>query len=80
MQLIDNDPNDQIHNYRKAAAKGISEMNTYMGKERRLAERRVDASERRELVRYEINKAPRRTGKDRRKINGWAEYSEYKLM
>lgn len=80
MQLIDNDPNDQIQNYRKAAAKGISEMNTYMGKERRLAERRIDASERRELVRYEISKAPRRTGNDRRKINGWAEYSEYKLM
>jgi hypothetical protein len=80
MQLIDNDPNDQIQNYRKTAAKGISEMSTYIGKERRLAERRIEASERRELVRYEINKAPRRTGKDRRKINGWAEFSEYKLM
>ena len=80
MQLIDNDPNDQIQNYRKAAAEGISEMSTYIGKERRLAERRIDASERRELVRYEINKAPRRTGKDRRKINGWAEFSEYKLI
>ena len=80
MQLIDNDPNDQIQNYRKAASEGISEMSTYIGTERRLAERRIDASERRELVRYEINKAPRRTGKDRRKINGWAEYSEYKLM
>ena len=54
--------------------------NPYIGKERRLAERRVEASERRELVRYEINKAPRRTGQDRRKINGWAEFSEYKLM
>lgn len=80
MQLIDNDPIHKIQNYRKAAGKGISEMSTYMGKERRLAERRVEASERRELVRYEINKSPRRTGKDRRKIYGWAEFSEYKLM
>ena len=80
MQLIDNDPNDQIQNNRKAAAKGISEMSTYTGKERRLAERRIEASERRELVRYEINKAPRRSGKDRRKIYGWAEFSEYNLQ
>jgi|TARA_B110000240_G_C13445222_1_gene430005 hypothetical protein len=44
------------------------------------AERRIDTSERRELVRYEISKAPRRTGNHRRKINGWSECSEYKLM
>ena len=54
--------------------------NPYIGKERRIQERRINASERRELVRYEINKTPRRSGNDRRKINGWAEYSEYKLM
>ncbi|MFK7795293.1 MAG: hypothetical protein AB8B89_08095 [Gammaproteobacteria bacterium] len=81
MQLIDNEPIDQIENDSKTAGRGISEMNNpYIGKERRLAERRIEASERRELVRYEINKAPRRTGQDRRKINGWAEFSEYKLM
>jgi len=54
--------------------------NPYIGKERRLQERRINASERRELVRYEINKAPRRSGKDRRKVNGWAEHSQYNLM
>lgn len=81
MHLLDNDPINQIQNKSNTAGKGISEMNNqYIGKERRLAERRIEASERRELVRYEINKSPRRTGKDRRKINGWAEYSEYKLM
>lgn len=54
--------------------------NPYIGKERRLQERRINASERRELVRYEINKAPRRSGNDRRKVNGWAEHSQYNLM
>ncbi len=54
--------------------------NPYVGKERRLKERRVNASEQRECVRYEINKSPRRSGKDRRKVNGWSENSEYKLM
>ena len=54
--------------------------NPYIGKDRRIEERRVNASERRELVRFEINKSPRRSGKDRRKVNGWAEHSEYKLM
>ena len=54
--------------------------NPYIGKERRLQERRINASERRELVRYEINKSPRRSGKDRRKLNGWAEHSKYSLM
>ena len=81
MHLIDNDPIDQIQKTSNTAGKGISEMsNPYIGKERRLAERRIEASERRELVRYEINKSPRRSGQDRRKINGWAEFSEYKLM
>ena len=79
MYLIDNDPVGQMQN--KSNTEGNNEMNNpYIGKERRLAERRIDASDRRELIRYEINKAPRRSGKDRRKINGWAEYSEYKLM
>ncbi len=54
--------------------------NPYIGKDRRMAERRIDASEHRELVRYEINKSPRRTGKDRRKVNGWSEFSQYQLM
>ncbi len=54
--------------------------NPHIGKDRRLSERRINASERRELVRYEINKAPRRSGKDRRKVNGWAELSQYQLM
>ena len=78
MYLIDNDLIDQLQS---KAGKGISEMNNpYIGKERRLAERRIEASERRELVRYEIKKAPRRSGQDRRKINGWAQFSQYNLM
>lgn len=65
----------------KQAEQGTGIMNhPYIGKERRIQERRVNASERRELVRYEINKSPRRSGKDRRKVNGWAEHSEYQLM
>lgn len=79
--LLDNDPITTLQNNHKVSAKGLSEMNnTYIGKDRRLQERRVNASERRELVRYEINKIPRRSGNDRRKVNGWAEYSEYTLM
>lgn len=54
--------------------------NSHIGKDRRIEERRINASERRELVRYEINKSPRRSGNDRRKINGWAELSQYQLM
>ncbi len=81
MHLLDNDPTEQIENQSNTAGRGISEMNNpYIGKERRLEERRIQARERRELVRYELNKSPRRTGQDRRKINGWAEFSEYKLM
>ncbi len=81
MYLLDNEPVNTLQNSHKTSNKGNSEMNnTYIGKERRIEERRVNASERRELVRYEINKAPRRSGNDRRKVNGWAEHSEYKLM
>lgn len=81
MFLLDNDPINGLQNNHSKSGKGTSEMNnTYIGKERRLHERRISASERRELVRYEINKAPRRSGNDRRKINGWAEYSNYNLM
>ena len=54
--------------------------NSHLGKDRRIEERRINASERRELVRYEINKSPRRSGNDRRKVNGWAEHSQYQLM
>ena len=54
--------------------------NPYIGPERRVADRRVNATERRELVRYEINKSPRRSGKDRRKVNGWGDIAQYHLM
>lgn len=81
MYLLDNDSLNTLQNNHKASGKGTGEMNNpYIGKERRIEERRINASERRELVRYEINKAPRRSGNDRRKVNGWAEHSEYKLM
>ena len=43
----------------------------YSGPERRVAERRQGPNERREMVRYEINKSPRRSGKDRRTLYGW---------
>ena len=49
-------------------------------KGRRVAERRTNVKERRELVRYEIHKAPRRSGRDRRKFNHWVELSEYSIM
>ncbi|MDW3095435.1 MAG: hypothetical protein R8G33_07180 [Gammaproteobacteria bacterium] len=81
MRLMDNDPISDTQRDSRLSEEGINQMNNpYIGKERRLAERRIEASERRELVRFEINKAPRRSGKDRRKVNGWAEYNEYKLM
>ena len=55
--------------------------NPHIGKDRRIAERRVNTSERRELVRFEINKEPRRSGNDRRKVNGWSELSsKYQIM
>ncbi len=81
MYLMDNEPISNNQNDGQISEEGINQMNNpYIGKERRLAERRIEASERRELVRYEINKAPRRSGIDRRKINGWAEFSQYNLM
>ena len=50
-------------------------MNTLQSHEKRLIDRRIDGvSDRREMVRYEIEKDPRRTGHDRRKINGWDRY------
>lgn len=42
----------------------------YIGKERRATERRIEASKRRESVRYKINKSPHRSGKDHLKVNG----------
>lgn len=81
MYLMDNDPISDIQSDGQISEEGINQMNNpYIGKERRLAERRIETSERRELVRFEINKAPRRSGKDRRKVNGWAEYNQYNLM
>ncbi len=47
--------------------------NLYINKERRLSERRIKTNERRKLVRYEIHKAPRRTGQDLRQVNGMVE-------
>jgi hypothetical protein len=81
MFLIDTDIINYSSNEKIMSKGGISKMNNpYIGKERRSTERRIDASERRELVRYEINKSPRRSGKDRRKVNGWGELTQYQLM
>lgn len=43
----------------------------YNGPERRKAQRRVAESERREMVRYDLSKPPRRSGKDRRTLYNW---------
>ena len=44
---------------------------SYEGPERRKSQRRIAMHERREMVRYEINKPPRRSGKERRMLHGW---------
>ncbi len=49
----------------------------YSGPERRVADRRRGPNERRELVRYEINKNPRRSGRDRRTLYGWGDLPNY---
>ena len=55
-------------------------MNTvYSGPERRVADRRSGANDRREMVRYEINKAPRRSGKDRRTVYGWEQIPAHQI-
>lgn len=51
----------------------------YAGPERRVAERRSGSNERREMVRYEINKSPRRSGKDRRALYGWGELPSFQI-
>lgn len=43
----------------------------YSGPERRKKQRRVAMCERREMVRYDLNKPPRRSGKDRRALYSW---------
>ena len=48
--------------------------------ERRVGDRRINVKERRELMRYEINKTPRRSGKDRRKFNERSELPERKII
>ena len=51
----------------------------YLGPERRVADRRTGPNERREMIRYEINKTPRRSGKDRRTLYGWGELSDFQI-
>ena len=51
----------------------------YIGPERRVAERRTGQNERREMVRYEINKTPRRSGKDRRTLYGWGDLPSFQI-
>lgn len=45
--------------------------NIYNGPERRKVQRRVSKGERREMVRYDLDKPPRRSGKDRRALHSW---------
>ena len=49
----------------------------YTGPERRIGERRSSNTDRRELVRYELDRDPRRKVKDRRKYNGWDSLATY---
>lgn len=51
----------------------------YSGPERRVADRRSGVNDRREMVRYEINKAPRRSGKDRRTVYGWEQVPAHQI-
>ena len=51
----------------------------YTGPERRVADRRTGVNDRREMVRYEINKLPRRSGKDRRTVYGWETLPGYQI-
>ena len=51
----------------------------YLGPDRRRSERRIGPNERREMVRYEINRTPRRSGKDRRTVYGWSTLSDYQV-
>ena len=53
---------------------------TYTGPERRKAQRRIANSDRREMVRYEINKSPRRSGKERRMVYSWDALPQYNLI
>ena len=51
----------------------------YTGPERRVADRRQGIYDRREMFRYEINKAPRRSGKDRRTLYGWEQLPNHQI-
>ncbi len=52
------------------------EQQPYTGPERRHGPRRVNA-DRRELVRFEIAKEPRRSGQDRRKQDIWEDRDKF---
>jgi hypothetical protein len=48
-----------------------SEPKRYTGPERRQGVERRQLAHRREEYRYEVEKSPRRSGKDRRRADGW---------
>jgi hypothetical protein len=48
----------------------------YIGPDRRIANRR-ELKDRREMIRFELDKTPRRSGKDRRKDNVWQGRERY---
>lgn len=52
----------------------------YNGPERRKSQRRVAMRERREMVRYDLNKPPRRSGKDRRALHSWDSVPTSKVL
>jgi hypothetical protein len=47
------------------------EAEAYRGPERRKSGERRQGHDRREMIRFELDKEDRRSGKDRRKQNGW---------
>lgn len=53
---------------------------SYTGPERRKEQRRIANSDRREMVRYELSKTPRRSGKERRTMYNWDALPKSNLM
>jgi len=49
----------------------------YAGPERRIAERRQSVKDRRQMIRFELDKEPRRGGKDRRISDLWVGREQF---
>jgi len=56
---------------------GIMNTDNTFKPERRLIERRQSVKDRRQMIRFELDKAPRRSGKDRRLTDMWAGRDQF---